>query len=172
MALTVNFTPSQVIGVPNSVYLTDGTTGTDAAVTARRVYITNVQGDYLVASGTTSDYTVWALVDSTKSIACLTEDTAVLIRVDWVNVSGTVLYTKSKYYPCRLYNLQESFYLTQTLTSSPNNIQDTNWFLNKMTLRVNIDDSVQAIEIGGNQGISQAALNRATQMTNNENLYF
>ena len=172
MPLSPNFTGTQQIGLPSCVYLTDTSTGSDTAVTQRRAYIQDVQGNYLVPSGTTTDYVVWALVDTSISIDCLTQDTAPYCLVQWLNVSNTVLYSKTILCDFRLNNLQKSFSLTQSLTSDPRILQDTNWFLNKMILRCNIDDSVQAVEIGGNQQVAQGALNRATYMTENSNLFF
>lgn len=170
--LTPNFTGTQQIGLPNCVYLTDTSTGSDVTIIEKRVYITDVENNYLVPSGTTTDYVVWALVDSTISIDCLTQDTAAFVRVDWLNVSGGVVETKTILCDFRLYNLQESFQLTQQLVGNPNIIQDTNYWNNKMILRVNIDDSVEAVSIGGNQRVAQSALNRATYMTTNQTMFF
>ena len=170
--LTPNFTGTQQIGLPSCVYLTDDSTGSDVTITEKRVYITDVENNYLVPSGTTTDYVVWALADSTISIDCLTQDTAAFVKTDWVNVSGGVVETKTILCDFRLYNLQESFQLTQAMVAQPNIIQDTNFWNNKMILRVNIDDSVEAVSIGGNQRVAQSALNRATAMTNNQSIYF
>ena len=165
------FTATQQIGLPTCVYITDTSTGL-SNVASRRAYIQDVQSNYLVPSGTTTDYTVWALVDTSISIDCLSQDTCAYVKIEWMSAGGTVLYTLTTLCNFRLNNLQESFSLTQSLTSDPSLIQDTDWFLNKMILRCNIDDSVQAVEIGGNQQVSQAALNRATAMTQSQSLYF
>jgi len=171
MAYVQNFTATQQIGLPLAVYVTDTSTGTDAAISGRRAYIQDVEGNYLPI-GVANDYTVWDLVDTSKSIVALTQDTSAFVKIDWINVSGTVLYTKTILCDFRLTNLQESFQLTASLTSNPALLQDTNWWNNKMKLRVNIDDSVEAVEIGGNQRIAQSALNRATEMTSNQSDYF
>lgn len=170
--LTPNFTGTQQIGLPSCVYLTDDSTGSDVSIVARRAYVIDVENNYLVPTGTTTDYTVWPLVDTSISIDCLTQDTAAFVRVDWVDVGGAVVETKTILCDFRLYNLQESFQLTQAMVAQPNIIQDTNFWNNKMILRVNIDDSVEAVSIGGNQRVAQSALNRATAMTNNQSIYF
>lgn len=91
MPLVPNFTGTQQIGLPSCVYLTDTSTGSDVAITQRRAYIQDVQGNYLVPSGTTTDYVVWSILDTSISIDCLTQDTAPYVLVQWLNVSGTVL---------------------------------------------------------------------------------
>jgi len=172
MPLTPNFTASQQIGLPLAIYLTDTSTGSDVLIVSRRVYVQDYEGNYLVTAGTTTDYMVWPLVDTSKSFECLTVDTAPYVKVDWVDVSGNVVETKTKLGCFRLNGLQESFSLTSNLTSNPALLQDNNWWNNKMKLRVNIDDAVQAVEIGGNQLIAQAALNRETYITENKSLFF
>lgn len=172
MALTQNFSATQQIGLPSSVYIEDTSTGSDGSISARRVYITDAQNNYLVPTGTTTDYTVWSYASSTISIDCLTSDTAPYVRVDWVNSGGTVLYTKTTLCDFRLFALQQSFALTQALTAQPNIIQDTNYWTNKMILRCNIDDSVEAVSIGGNQVVAQGALDRADFMVNNQSMFF
>lgn len=172
MAITANFTATQQIGLPNSIFLTDTHTGTDVTVTEKRVYVQDVYGNYLVPSGTTTNYVVWALADSTISIACLLTDTAPYVRTDWVDASGVVKATKTILCDFNLFNLQESFRLTSSLTSNPSLLQDNNWWNNKMKLRVNIDDSVEAVSIGGNQEIAQNALDRATYLTQNASIFF
>jgi hypothetical protein len=102
----------------------------------------------------------------------LDADTAAYVRIDWVSSGGTVLYTKTTLCDFRLFALQQSFALTQALTAQPNIIQDTNYWTNKMILRCNIDDSVEAVSIGGNQVVAQGALDRAAQMVNNQLIYF
>jgi hypothetical protein len=172
MPLTQNFTATQQIGLPLAVYVTDTSTGSDVAVTARRLYIQDIQGNYLVPSGTTTQYMVWALVDTSKSFTCLTGDVAPYAKVDWVNNAGTVLYTKTILCDFSLTNTQQSFKLTASLTSDPSLLGDTNWWYSKMKLRVNIDDALEAVTIGGNQRIAQSALDRATYMTSNQKDFF
>mgnify|MGYP000396776706 CR=1 FL=1 len=48
MALSVNFTAQQTPGLPGTILFTDTSTGTDVAVTQRRVYIQTAAGNYLV----------------------------------------------------------------------------------------------------------------------------
>lgn len=172
MALTPNFTAGSIIGSPQSVYLTDTSTGSDVTIVSRRVYIQTEQGVYLVPSGTTTDYTVWSISDSTISIDCLTKDQAPFIKVDWLNISGVVVQTKTQLCLFRLFGLQKSFSLTGSLVGNPSLITDTNWWDNKLKLRVNLDDAYEAVTIGGNIYDAQAALDRSTYMVNNSSIFF
>lgn len=174
MPLVPNFSSSQVIGLPSTIYLLDSSTGSDVLIISRRVALIDAQGNYLTADGsfTTPTYTTWAYASSSTSIAALTSDFAINVTVDWLNAAGAVLYTKTTLYPYTLYGLEGSFALTQALTASPNIIQDQNYWLNRMILRCNIDDADNAVDIGGNIFIAQAALDREAYMLANQQLYF
>jgi hypothetical protein len=56
MPFIENFTATQYISVPNLIVITDTSTGTDAAITSRRVYMRKSDGTYLVEEGTTTNY--------------------------------------------------------------------------------------------------------------------
>lgn len=96
--LSTSFSVSQQILYPNVIDLEDTSTGSDVAVTGRRIYFTDAEGEYIVPTGTTTDYVEWDYAESTKAVDLLTEAKALTIRVDWVNVSGIPLYTESNVY--------------------------------------------------------------------------
>lgn len=166
------FTASQTIGNPNIVILTDTHTGTDAAVTQRRAYFQTALSTYLVESGTTTDYEPWALAATSESFDILPQDYALSITVQWLNVSNAVLYTVTTLFDFTMYS--ETFYygLTQNQTSTPNIVNDTNYYNNKMLLRCNIDEANNAVTYGSDITSSQSALERAANMIVNQNDYF
>jgi len=178
LALSVEFSTTQTIGAPSVIVLTDDSTGTDAAVTQRRIYLVDAQGNYVVPDGTSTDYVnfpIVALSGDEIEIDCLENDMALTITVQWLNVSGTVLYSKTELCGFTLYN--ETFYysLTQaqaTQSVPPNIVQDTGCYGNKMILRTLIDSGNQAITYGVDITTAQNMYDQATLMTNNENLYF
>jgi len=173
--MTENFSASQTVGIPNTIILTDSSTGIfDPAITDRKVYITDVAGNYITANGsfTVPTSTDWPVADLTVSIACLDNDMALQIRVDWLDVTDVVLYTKTILFDFEMYGLMGSFQLTQALSSKPNTIQDANYWNNRIILTVNLDDANNAVTVGNNQFISQSALDRATYMLANQQLYF
>ena len=175
MPLTPNFSTSQQAGLPSNVIITDTSTGSDVAVVERRVYLVNYAGEYVVADGTTTDYTVWPLAQSSISIDCLSADTALTVTVDWVDVSGVTLYTKTVLAGFTLYN--ETFYYSltqgQAAVSNPSYIlQDTTYFQNKSKLRCLIDSGDQSVTLGYDITSAQLCYDLATAMVNNQNLFF
>lgn len=178
MALSVEFSTSQTVGNPSVIVLSDDSTGTDAAVTQRRVYLVDAQGNYVVPDGTSTDYVnfpIVALSGDEIEIDCLDNDMALNITVQWLNVSNTVLYSKTELCGFTLYN--ETFYysLTQAQASQsvpPNIVQDTNYYNNKMALRTLIDSGNQAITYGDDVTTAQNMYDAATYMVTNEGKFF
>ena len=175
MPFVPNFTTSQQAGLPSNVIITDASTGTDAAIVSRRVFLVNYAGEYLVASGTTTNYTVWPLAQSSISIDCLDQDTAVQITVNYVDAGGVTLYTKTSLAGFTLYN--ETFYYSltqgQAAISQPSYIlQDTTYFSNKSKLRVLIDSGNQAVTLGYDITTAQICYDLATDMVSNQNYLF
>ena len=138
MPFVPNFTTSQQAGLPSNVIITDASTGSDVAIVARRVYLVNYAGEYVVASGTTTNYTPWPLAQSSISIDCLTQDTALTVTVDYVDAGGVALYTKTILAGFVLYNMTFYYSLTQgqAAVANPSYIlQDNNYFNNISKLR-------------------------------------
>jgi hypothetical protein len=172
MPLTPNFSASQTIGLESIVTLTDTSTGSDGNITQRRVYLIKYDNTYLVPSGTATDYIVWDYVDSSINIDALDKDYALNIRVVWVNAGGSILYQKTSLYQFSLYN--ETFYygLTTSQASTPNIINDTFYYTNKMNLRVDLDSAAQAVELGGSISNAQYCLDNATNYRLNAAKFF
>lgn len=176
MALTPNFSASQTIGLPDEINLSDTSTGSDVLIVTRHVYIQDANGDYLVETGTTTDYEVWDYADSSITLDVLTQDTACNITVQWLSVSGIVLYTKTVLYEFSLN--ADQFLLNLTLAQISSNINAAGlsynkaFYLNKMKLYVAVQDAANAVAIGSNIAGAQAALNRAKYLIDNPNLFY
>lgn len=170
MAITASFSVSQNVIYPNIVIATDTSTGSDVNITSRRIYVQNSVGDYLVPSGTTTDYTQWSYANSSISLDILTSDAAVSITVQWLDVSNVVLYTSTETYCLALYNKQFLYELVQGM--QPSITLDTNYNPNIANLWVAILSAENAVEVGGDITASQAALDRATFLRLQQNLYF
>lgn len=175
MPLVPNFTTSQQAGLPSNVIITDASTGSDVAIVSRRVFLVNYAGEYLVADGTTTNYTVWPLAQSSISIDCLSADTALQVTVNYVDAGGVTLYTKTSLAGFTLYN--ETFYYSltqgQAAISQPSYIlQDTTYFSNKSKLRVLIDSGNQAVTLGYDITTAQICYDLATDMVSNQNYLF
>jgi hypothetical protein len=170
MPLTPLFTVSQ----PNAttIRLTDTSTGADAAITQRRVYLQQADGSYLVPTGTTTDYIQWSYGDATIDIDVLTTDYALQILVQWLNVGNTVLYDKTGLYGFTFYNENFLYSLTQYQQNNPTILQDTTYFNNKSKMRVLVDSGDQAIVWGNDITNAQENYEAASYFRLNENLFF
>lgn len=164
MALTPNFTTSQTAGSPSEINLQDTSTGSDGSITARRVYFITSLGTYLVQIGTTTDYEVWPIINTTISLDVLLKDYALLIRVDWIDVSGNVIETKSTVAGFTLYNSTFDYGLTQWLSGNPLLINNNNFFDNKQLLRVLIDSGDNAIIFASDYFSAQNCYDMATAL--------
>jgi len=171
MAFAESFSVSQSALTPSVVTLTDDSTGTDAQIYARRVYISNSDGDYLTGDGSV-DYDVWAWADNSDDFDILTESTACSIRVDWVNSAGTILYTLTNQYCLAQYSKNFLYYLVQLQGLTPGVVQDSNYSANLAILWANLRGALNSIEVADDISASQECLNRCTYFENNQNLFF
>lgn len=162
MSFSPFFTAVSVSGYPSQILLTDTSSGSDGAIVSRRVYIATCTGSYLVPSGTTTEYSVWNLINTTINLDVLSKDYAVLITVQWVNVSGVVLYDTSAKFGFTLYNETCDYGLTTVMSSNPLLINDNNFFKNKSQLREAIDSGNQALVIAADLYNAQQAYDRGT----------
>jgi hypothetical protein len=175
MALSVDFSAAQTPGSPGDILLTDTSTGTDVAVTQRRVYIQTAAGDYLVEEATTTEYTPWDDFPSTTTLSLtdiLDKDYGVRMVVQWLDVSNTVLYDKTLYYGFTCYNEDFDYELTQTVAGNPLLISDNNFWGNKSTLRGFIDSGDNAITRNSDIAAAQQCYDLATNMRTNSQYFF
>lgn len=179
MAITVSFTTSQVVGAPSQIVLVDTSTGSDVTAVGRRVYLVDAQGRYWTSSGssTTSAYTNFPLASgSSITITALDEDMALNVTLSYVNSGGSVVATGTTLVGFTLYN--ETFYYSLTQAQAQQNmpppviLQDSNYYTNKMILRVNIDSGNQAISLGSDITSAQNCYSMATYMVSKEDEYF
>lgn len=136
------------------------------------MYIRTATGAYLVESGTTTDYEEWPYAASTIDLDVLTQDYAVSIIILWLNTAGDTLYTKEIAYSFTGYSEQFYYTLTQGQAGRPEDLRDTDYWRNKMKLRVLIDSANQAISWASDIAAAQNCLNKAQDMIDNESYYF
>ena len=134
-------------------------------------------GTYLVPTGTSTDYVVWALSDgSTKTLtSILSQDEALNITVQWLDVSNTVLYSKTVLYNFSGYAKIFFYQLTQyaSSTANPNTIlNNSNYFFSKAQLWAEINAADNAVSVGGDITSAQAANQRAKKMINNPQIFY
>lgn len=173
MAFSPLFTVSQGAATPADVSFQDVSTGTDAAITQRRIYITDSDGNPVVPSGTTTAYIQWALGTNPITVSdLLPNDLGVYINIQWLNVANVVLYEADNNYCLDQFNRQFFYYLIQQLALAPATLQDTNYASNLELYWVYIIGAENSVEIGDDIAACQNLLNMATNMMNQQNLYF
>lgn len=175
MALTQDFSTSQTLGESSKITLTDGSTGTDAAVVSRRISLIDKDGEYLVKEGTTTDYEVWADFPTTTTIELDVldgQDRALNVRVDWVNSGGTVLYTKTTLSQFSLY--AKTYYLNLIKSQQAvEKLKDSgNYYLNLIKLEASIKQAADAVTLLQDIHSAQGALNRAKKLIDNPQNFF
>lgn len=168
MPLTTSFSVGQPAATPNIIVVTDTSTGSDIAVTKRRVYVQDATGNFLVPTGTTTDYIEWSYSAVSISLDVLTTDQAVNILVQWLDVSNNILYTENNNYAFTQYNRQFFVYLVQSQGLTPGVVQDANYFSNSAILWTMIQAAINAVEYGNNIAAAQNALNIANNLRLNQ----
>lgn len=172
MAFSQNFTAGQNPLYPNIVVVTDTSTDADAAITQRRVYVQDASGDYLVPTGTTTDYVEWIYSDVSISLNILTQDQAVSIKVDWLDVNNAILYTLTQQFCLPQYSKQFLYYLAQLQGLTPKIPADSNYDYNTAVLWTCVLGAMNAVEDYDDISASQNLLDRATYLRLNQAKFF
>jgi len=167
-----SFTATQTIGEESVVTITAVVTGTDVAVTQRRVYLQTASGEFLVPSGTTTDYVQWSISAGSIDIDCLDKDYGLRIVVEWLNVSNVVLYDSEQYVGLTLYNETFDYQTTQLMAANPLLINDNNFWPNKSKLRTLIDAGNNAISFASDLYNAQLCYDAATDLRTNAQYLF
>lgn len=164
MSFTPNFTLSQPEGQPSVITVTDASTGSDGSINRRIIYIRKDDGTFLTPSGTTTQYIGWPLSDSTINIDCMDKDYALSVVVQWLDISGAILYDKTVTQGFTSYNENFDYQLTQMLAGNPLLFNDNDFQENKSKLRTDIDSGDQAILIAADIYNAQQCYDRATKL--------
>jgi hypothetical protein len=173
MAFVENFTATQYISVPNLIVFDDTSTGSDAAINSRRVYMQKSDGTYLVVDGTTTNYELWTLASgNTISYDVLDKDYALTITVEWLSNTNLVLYSKTVDYGFSTYSKIYDVKLSKAQVSSPSLLDGDNWLSTKFALTTYIRAADDAISLGAGIMIAQLSLNKAKFIIDNPKLVF
>lgn len=170
MSLIPNFTASQATGSPSEIILTDTSSGSDVAVVSKRAYFSDCYGNFLVETGTSTEYEVWTTNPQTFDV--LTKDYAVKITVQWLDINGDVLYDKSLNFGFSQYNEDFDYQLTTLMASNPLLIQDNSFYEEKSNLRTFIDAGDKAVTRVSDIYAAQLCYDQATNLRLNSQYYF
>lgn len=174
MAITTpNFASTESLSSPSIVTFTDDSTGSDAGLTSRRIYIELADGTWLTTSGisTTVAYTLWPIAQTSINLDILSSSTAASVTVDWMT-NSTATYTKTQACEWILYDVLFLFELLSSQTSNPAIIADTDYYSNFLNMIVNLYASEIAIEDMDDIYSAQSSLDRNQNYINNQSLYF
>lgn len=176
MPFSQNFTVAQTSANPAFIILTDTSTPPNDYATynidIRRITVTDYLGNFIVPAGTTTNYIEWPLLDNPISLDLLTQDMAVNIKVQWLDSFDVELYELNNNYCFTEFNKQFLYYLIQLQSMTYSIIQDNNYWGNVGILWTNIIGAINSVEIGNDIFASQACLNRATFMAQNQANFF
>lgn len=163
----------------STITLTDTSTGADATITERRIYLFKYDGTTIVPSGTTTTYIVWDIVDGIGDTKALTDifdkDYAIDIEVIWVTASPDPAntYTVEQLYNFDYYGMLFLAALTtEDSARFPKIVNNTNYRFNKLQF---YDFIIQArISVGLMNDINKAQFNLdlAYEMRMNPSAYF
>jgi len=167
MSLSPSFTVASTSNAA-ALFLTDTSTGSDVLITDRQILIYNAAGTLVVAS------IDWPIADASITIAPLTADAALNVKVNWNNVSGTPLYTSSQLFTADQYAKQFEYSLIQEMaaTTNLNILNDYPFYQNLSKLQLLIDSAELATTVGADIFSSQFCISLYQQLLNNPNLYF
>lgn len=171
MAITPSFSVSQSALTPSQVTLTDTSIGSYDTITKRRAYVQDAYGNYLTGNGTIN-YTEWSLANQFIILDILSQDSAVNIQVDWLDVSNVVINTVNGNYALSQFGKQFFFYLVQLQGLTPGVYQDSNYSANMAIFWANLVGGDNAIIYGNDLQGAQESYNREIQMQLNQNMYF
>jgi hypothetical protein len=171
MPLVSSFSISQTNTEKSIITWTDTSTGSDVAVTKKRIYLQLHDGTYLVPEGTTTSYI--ETTGTTLEIDVLSEDKCLRIETNWLNASNAVLYGEdvSDLYVFDKYASEYDYSLQKAQTGNPKLVQDGDYYLNRVRLRCAIDEATTAKNYN-DQYAAQSALDRAASFINNQTLFF
>lgn len=172
MPLIPSFSVSQTEGAPSLINFLDTSTGNDVNITQRRIFLWLSSGVYLVQTRTSTNYETWNIAFLNAILDVLTEDKAINITVEWLDVGDNVLYNYQLNRGFTLYNETFDYQLTQRLTGNPKLIDDNNFFEEKEKLRVGIDSGNQCLLLANDIYGAQQCYNIATKLRINSQYYF
>ncbi len=172
MAFIQNFTIAQTLGNPGIINLTDTSTGVDATIIGRKVYLITNASTYLVPTGTSTSFIIWAIGSTLISIDALKKDMSLNIRVDWNDVSGTTLYTKTILSNFQMYNSNFNYQLVNDEANGLASLNSANWLTSRMKLYVSLRDANVSVTDMSSITNGQSANDRGTFLRLNLNNFY
>lgn len=168
--MAASLTASQDVGNITAATFTDNSTGL-VGVTGRILYLRKFDADYLVPTGTTTDYVVWPIGDTTIDVLVLDKDYCLDVTCAFMTGS-TVGYTFNSLVLFTGYSERFLRTLTQALAGNRTLLTNKNYWNNKNKLRALVDDAEQAVSLINDQTIATFCLDEAEKLTGNIQSFF
>jgi len=169
--MPASFQVSQSASTPANVTITDDSTGLSGTITQRRVFVSQSDGTYLTGDGTVN-YTEWPLAQSSITLDILVNDTAALIKVQWLTVTNVVVDEVENTFALCQFGMQFFYYLIGLQGLTPGIYQDTNYSGNLAIFWTNLIAGINAITYGSDLSAAQACFDREIWMQQNQNVFF
>jgi len=170
MPLTPNFSVSQLAGSPSQFTITDTSSGSDSGITVRWLYLLQADGTYLVPEGNAEDYIVWNYAEPSITLDLLSQDTALSVTVDWLDVTDVVLYTKTIAFGFDAFG-QNFFYSLsdgQVPITNPPLALSQDYYQNKLQFLCYLKSAEQAITYASDITKAQSCYDLDQWMQNNQ----
>lgn len=164
MAISPNFsiTESIQLGV---VILADTSTGSDGALTGRRIRIYTIDGNLFVAE------IPWAIADASISLTILDKDYALNFVVDWdTNVSAA--YSHDGIFGFTRFGRFEYGQLIRLQSSKPNIKNDPDFYNYMLQMNIEIENTVFAIDEMEDQYASQKCIERYQELITKKSIFY
>jgi hypothetical protein len=171
--LTPNFSVSQLAGSPESFTILDTSSGSDAGITVRWLYLLQADGTYLVPEGNLTDYIVWDYSEPSITLDLLTQDTALSILVEWRDNSSD-LYDKTVAVGLDAFG-QNFFYSLsdgQVPIVNPPVALSQDYYQNKLQFLCYLKSAEQAITYASDVQKAQTAYDLDQWMISNQSILF
>lgn len=167
--MTPNFSSSESLAFPEQITLVDTSTSPTPGLTSRRVAFRLANGNWLTTAGESSTiaYEAWAIGDVSLTLSLLSRSTTINITVDWMT-NSTVTETKTILTCFALFDYLFAYDLIGDQTSSPDIVQDANYYSNFSQFIVNLFCAETAVSTGDDLYSSQACLDRNYFLIQNE----
>jgi len=176
MAFNGSFAITQGVDI-SQFTLTDNSTGSDAGITGRRIYLFKIDGTTLVPEGTTVTYIDWpivSLIGDEITVDVLDKDYAITAFVSWISSAPLASPSSYEYTYMQLfsgYTNQFLYGLIQQMAANPLISSDKNFYYNLSKAYTDLDNATLAVA-NNDQYSAQMALDRITLMINNQSNLF
>lgn len=167
MALVPSFTVG-ITSDPSQVVIADTSTGSDGAITTRKIIFTQADGNSLASS----PYDFPLSAGSSITVNPLGKDYGLTITLNWVNAGGTVLYTANQIFVFTQYAKLFLESLTQQQIANPEIVNDQNFIQNKFNLFQGVKSAENALAYGQSVSAAQFCVTQYQELITSNQFFF